>query len=195
MFVCGSLPPSCGAYRGVTHKGFENPLQLNLSNPVESDKSAEHEICSSVHNRFRCAYIANVGRFAPTLSDQTNAAISRRYDCDRRRFASRHAQEGARQPAKVGAKKLWNTGVSPVRWGRLVYGYSCRMQFRSQHRSSFCVRFTDSAAIKELTICNPKIWFSQSAAYRMDLQLDRWRQDSNPRIDSSPGIYPNFVGK
>jgi len=108
----------------VTHKGFENPLQLNLSNPVESDKSAEHEICSSVHNRFRCAYIANVGRFAPTLSDQTNAAISRRYDCDRRRFASRHAQEGARQRAKVGSKKLSNTGVSPVRWGRLVYGYS-----------------------------------------------------------------------
>ncbi len=102
----------------VTHKGFENPLRLNLSNPVDSDKSGEHEICSSIHDRFRCAYVASVGRFAPALSDQTNAAISRRYDCDRRRFASRHAQEGAGQRAKVGAKKLSNTGVPPVRPGR-----------------------------------------------------------------------------
>jgi hypothetical protein len=106
----------------VTHKGFENPLRLNLSNSVDSDKSAEHEICSSVHDRFRCAYVASVGRFAPALSDQTNAAISRRYDCDRRRFASRHAQEGAGQRAKVGAKKVWNRGVPPVRPGDLVRG-------------------------------------------------------------------------
>ncbi len=94
----------------VTHKGFENPLGLNLSNPVDSDKSGEHEICSSVHNRFCCAYIANVGCFAPALSDQTNAAISRRYDCDRGRFASRHAQEGARQRAKVGGQKAVEHG-------------------------------------------------------------------------------------
>jgi hypothetical protein len=104
----------------VTHKGFENPFQLSLPNPVDLDRSGEHEICSCVHNRFRCAYIANIGRFAPALSDQANAAISRRYDCDRGRFASRRAQEGARQRAKVRAKKLWNTGVSPVQAGEIL---------------------------------------------------------------------------
>ncbi len=42
----------------VTHKGFENPLRLNLSNPVDSDKSGEHEICSSIHDRFRIVSVA-----------------------------------------------------------------------------------------------------------------------------------------
>ncbi len=140
----------------VTHKGFENPLRLNLSNPVDSDKSGEHEICSSIHDRFRCAYVASVGRFAPALSDQTNAAISRRYDCDRRRFASRHAQEGAGQRAKVGAKKLSNTGVPPVRPGRSCPRFRfCRIRL-SQIR-------TDLHSERRGRESNPRIAVLQTA--------------------------------
>ena len=67
--------------------------------------SEKHEMCSSLDVRFFCAHIADVRRFASALPDQTNDAVPRRQDRDRRRLLQSSPEEDQyRAEVKVKAR-------------------------------------------------------------------------------------------
>ena len=69
----------------------------------ESDKSADHEICSSDHCRFHCVRFASVRSVSTALSGESGAAIWRRTDRDRKGFDPTFCKTSACCSAKVSA--------------------------------------------------------------------------------------------
>jgi hypothetical protein len=69
----------------------------------ESDKSADHEMCSSDHGRFHCVRFASVRSVTTALSGESSAAIWRRSDRDRKGFDPTFSKTSACYSAKVRA--------------------------------------------------------------------------------------------
>jgi hypothetical protein len=69
----------------------------------ESDKSADHEMCSSDHGRFHCVRFASVRSVTTALSGESGAAIWRRTDRDRKGFDPTFCKTSACCSAKVSA--------------------------------------------------------------------------------------------
>jgi hypothetical protein len=62
-------------------------------------------MCSSLDIRFPCLYVADVSGFAPALSSQTNATISRRRDCRGRWDTSRFPKRDQAAASEITAGK------------------------------------------------------------------------------------------
>jgi hypothetical protein len=69
----------------------------------KSDKSADHEMCSSDHIRFHSLRFAGIGSVTTALSGESGAAIWRRNDRDRKRFKPTFCKTSACYSAKVRA--------------------------------------------------------------------------------------------
>jgi hypothetical protein len=69
----------------------------------ESDKSADHETCSSDRGPFHCVRFASVRSVTAALSGESGAAIWRRSDRDRKGFDPTFCKTSARYSAKVRA--------------------------------------------------------------------------------------------
>jgi hypothetical protein len=90
----------------------------------ESDKSADHEMCSSDHGRFHCVRFASVRSVTTALSGEGGAAIWRRSDRDRKGFDSTFYETPACYSAKVRAVSAARRRHSPEWQGlsHLSYG-------------------------------------------------------------------------
>ena len=69
----------------------------------ESDKSADHEMCSSDRGRFHCVRFASDRSVTTALSSESGAAIWRRSDRDRKGFDPTFYKTSACYSAKVRA--------------------------------------------------------------------------------------------
>jgi hypothetical protein len=70
---------------------------------LDFDKSADHEMCSSDHGRFRCVRFTSVRGATTALSSESGAAIWRRSDRDRKGFDPTFRKTSACNSAKVRA--------------------------------------------------------------------------------------------
>ena len=75
----------------------------------KSDKSADHEMCSSDHRRFNCVRFASVRSVTTALSGESQPAIRRRSDRDRKGFDPTLCKTTACYSAKVKAVSATNT--------------------------------------------------------------------------------------
>ena len=75
----------------------------------ESDKSADHEMCSSDHCRRHCVRFASVRSVPTALSGESQPAIWRRSDRDRKGFDPTLCKTTACYSAKVKAVSATNT--------------------------------------------------------------------------------------
>lgn len=81
----------------------------------ESDKSADHEICSSDHGRFHCVRFTNVRSVTTALSGESRAAIWHRSDRDRKGFDPTFCTTSACYSAKVSTVSAATRRRSPAR--------------------------------------------------------------------------------
>jgi hypothetical protein len=69
--IWAGFPPM----HGMTWDNYRHRAKILLAMPFDLVKSGEHEVCSSVHNRFHCVCVANIRGFATAFSVKTGAAI------------------------------------------------------------------------------------------------------------------------
>ncbi len=69
--------------------------------PSESDKRADHEMCSSDHGRLRCVRFASVRSVTTALSGESGTAVWHRSDRDRKGFDPTFCKTSACYSAKV----------------------------------------------------------------------------------------------
>jgi hypothetical protein len=117
--------------------------------------SKKHEMCSSHDVRFFCAHIADVWRFASALPDQTNAAVPRRQDRDRRRLLQSSPEEDDNR-AEVKVTACGTRASLPVWPGRFV-SY-LRRKWSSMTSKLRAQRFDFRRFLTANSVGGPKYW-------------------------------------
>ena len=101
----------------------------------ESDKTADHEMCTSDHGPFHCVRFASVRSVTTTLSGESGAAIWHRSDRDRKGFDPTFCKTSGCYSAKIRAVSATNTEAFACVIKAFSPVFSC---VRTKSRRRFC---------------------------------------------------------
>src|SRR6478752_7326003 len=96
----------------MTHQSPRKNFYLCMLS--ESDKTADHEMCTSDHGPFDCVRFASVRSVTTAYSGESGAAIWGRSDHDRKGFDPTFCKTSACYSAKVRAVSAARRRHSPV---------------------------------------------------------------------------------
>ena len=162
----------------------------------ESDKTADHEMCTNDHGPFHCVRFASVRSVTTTLSGESGAAIWHRSDRDRKGFDPTFCKTSGCYSAKLRAVSATNTEAFACVIKAFSPVLSC---VRTKSRRRFCrlkrrfeLRLNEIAGGRScVSITLPAPSYARSTAWCVRRRISRsWNGDTRP-FTSAPESRPN----